>query len=59
MLSVFENLSSPQVNRIVEAFNNNDQNRDSSSGKSRLFPLLKKWTGKVWTTSKNGLIPVD
>ncbi len=48
-------LSASQVDRVLEAYRGNGQNKYSFRGMELLRPLLKRWTGKEWTTKKNEL----
>ncbi len=55
LLSVFETLSSDQVQRLLEAYHANNQNAASFCGMDILQPLLRKWTGKEWIIHRNRL----
>ncbi|MCG8508794.1 MAG: toll/interleukin-1 receptor domain-containing protein, partial [Rhodospirillales bacterium] len=55
LLSVFDSLSTDQVNRLVEAYRTNGQNTSSFRGMDLLQPLLEKWTGEKWTVRNNEL----
>ncbi len=59
LLSVFEDLTSDQVGRVVEAYRTNGQNRSSFKGMDLLEPLLEKWTGKRWMVKSNELVPAE
>jgi hypothetical protein len=55
LLSVLSDLSSNQIDRLLDAYGANDQNKYSFKGRDLLRPLLERWTGKEWTVTKNGL----
>lgn len=55
LLSVFESLSTDQVDRLVEAYRENGQNTSSFKGMGLLQPLLEKWTDGQWTVRNNEL----
>jgi hypothetical protein len=44
-LALFEQLTFEQVKKVMDARNNNGQNRLSRSGDRALLPLIRKWTG--------------
>ncbi len=56
LLSIFDNLSSDQVDNLMIAYRNNSQNKSSFDGMNLLKPLLKKWTGNTWTVVNNELV---
>ena len=58
LLSLFETLTTDQVERVVEAYRANGQNKSSFKGMDLLQPLLEKWTGEKWTVWKNELVRV-
>jgi len=58
LLSVFEALSTDQVDRLVEAYHANGQNKSSFKGMDLLQPLLEKWSGEKWTVRNNELMRV-
>lgn len=56
LLTVFETVTADQLQRLLVAYNENNQNTNSFKGKELLKPLLEKWTGKNWTTHRNKLV---
>ena len=58
LLSGFQDLSSAQVKRLLDAYWANGQNKDSFKGINLLRPLLKRWTGEEWTVVQNVLSPL-
>lgn len=59
LLSSFESLTSQQVERIMTAYRDNSQNKNSFKGKGHLMPLLEKWTGAKWVVDNNVLVPAS
>lgn len=55
LLSSVQDLCSTQVERLLDAYRANDQNKNSFRGMDLLRPLLKRWTGKEWTVTNNEL----
>jgi hypothetical protein len=55
LLSGFQKLSATQMEKLLEAYQTNSQNRNSFKGMDLLQPLLKQWTGKKWTVMNNEL----
>jgi hypothetical protein len=55
LLATFPDLSASQVDRVLEAYGANGQNRNSFKGMDLLLPLLKQWTGKDWRVTENEL----
>jgi hypothetical protein len=53
LLSGFQDLSSTQINRLLDTYRANHQNKNSFKGRDMLVPLLKRWTGKDWIVTKN------
>ena len=58
LLSVFEALSTDQVDRLFKAYRGNGQNTSSFKGMGLLRLLLEKWTGEKWTVRNKELVPV-
>ena len=56
VLSQFHELTQTQVDRVLQAFCTNNQNRSSFKGRDLLLPLLKRWTGKEWIFQNNDLV---
>lgn len=56
LLTVFENLTKKEVDRVIDALSSNSQNSDSFKGNSSLRPILEKWTGKEWSLKDNKLV---
>jgi hypothetical protein len=52
ILTGIKQIDSKQLGRIIDAFNNNSQNKDSFKGKDKLVQLLNQWTGKEWLLNK-------
>ncbi len=52
----FEDLTSVQIDALLEAYRTNRQNRFSFKGKGVLLPLLKRWTGEDWAVADNLLV---
>jgi hypothetical protein len=59
LLGLFRELSTAQVDRVLSAYRDNSQNKNSFRGTDLLRPLLKRWTGKDWTNVKNEWTPVN
>jgi len=59
LLSLFENLTSDKVMRIVEAYKENRQNSSSFAGRSSLRTLLERWSGKRWELRDDDLVVAD
>lgn len=59
VLSVFDTLTADQVNRVVEAYRANGQNRRSFKGTGLLQPLLEKWTGEKWAVRDSEFVRVS
>ena len=55
LLSVFSDLSSNQIDRLLNAYRTNIQNKNSYIGRGQLRHLLERWTGKEWTVTNNEL----
>jgi hypothetical protein len=58
LLAVYEALTENQVERVMDAYRNSEQNKHSFAGMSNLKPLLEKWTEKKWKVANNELVPV-
>lgn len=56
LLSKFEELSSEQLDRLLEVFRNNVQNKYSWDGRDNLRKLLNKWTGQTWAIKDDDLV---
>jgi hypothetical protein len=54
LLHVFESATPAQVERVLEAFRGNPQNRESFAGRSVLASLLSRWTDEEWIVAKDG-----
>ena len=59
LLAMCDTLTESQVEQVVDAYRNNNQNRSSFAGRDSLKPLLEKWTAKHWTVANNGLVPAN
>lgn len=59
LLAVFESLSRSQVERVLNAYRTNKQNKNSFKGMDRLKPLLERWTNSPWHVVDNELVPLE
>lgn len=59
LLAKFETLTEGQVQQVMAAYKENDQNRLSFAGKGSLMPLLEKWAGKKREVIDNELAPAS
>lgn len=57
LLSLFDNLTSNQVARIIDAYNVNSNNKHSFDAMDLLKPLLESWTQSDWIIKDNELMP--
>lgn len=58
-LSMYETLTSQQIEMVLNAYRNNSQNRSSFRGMDLLKPLLEKWTKKPWKVLNNELVQLS
>jgi len=56
LLSLFDNPTSNQVSRIIDAYNANPKNQHSFAGMDLLKPLLESWTQSEWIIKDNNLV---
>lgn len=52
LLSLFNDLSDAQVQRVLKAYNGNSQNLESFDGRDSLKKLLERWTNVDWTLDR-------
>lgn len=57
LLSSFDDLTPAQLERVVTAYQTNNQNKNSFKGMNLLQPLLEQWTGDEWGVVNNELEP--
>lgn len=58
LLGKFESLTAEQVDRVIQAYRSNGQNKNSFRGRDLLRPLLEKWTRSSWHIADDELQPV-
>jgi hypothetical protein len=59
LLSVFETLTSDQIDKLLKAYDRTNDNKFSFRGRRLLMPLLKKWTGKNYSLTHTGDLAPD
>lgn len=59
VFSGFEKVSQPQIESVLKAYAENDQNMHSFAGRSVLMLLLRRWTGKTWKLKGDLLVPEE
>jgi len=56
LLTPFETLDEPQVERVLHTYRRNKENRNSFDAMNVLVPLLQNWTGNRWEIRDNEIV---